>query len=116
MTVVAAIESRPAAPPAAPSNLPIQLDHEVRPVVNQLCVQAHDRVAGPDLRVVEESQLQLVDRSLNQRQQHRQVLPAGQATGQDHVCAPIIHPRNLETILVSERSEKLGGRLTDNIL
>ena len=67
--LVAAVERRATAPATAAGDVAVRLDDEVRAVVDQLRVDAHDRPAGRDLGVVEEAALQLGDRSVHQRRQ-----------------------------------------------
>jgi hypothetical protein len=87
--VIAAVEGGAAAPATAPNKQPAGLDHEVRPVVDQLPVEAHDRAARTDLSLVEVPLLQLVDGGLHQRSQRGDVAPGGQAADQRLLIAAL---------------------------
>ncbi len=113
--VVAAVERRAAAPAAAACELPVDLDNEVRPVVDQLRVQAHDRATRLDLGVVEEPLLQLGDRRAHQRQQQRDVIPGGEATGQGHGGANVALPSPAVRVLVCRCTIGYAGRLTTRL-
>jgi hypothetical protein len=53
--MTAAVQRGPPAPSPAACDLTIDLDHEVRAIVDQLHVEPHDRSARLDLGVVEEA-------------------------------------------------------------
>ena len=51
--LVAPIKRRSATPASAPRDDAFGFDHEVRPVINELGIEPHDRAARLDLRIVE---------------------------------------------------------------
>jgi hypothetical protein len=74
----------PSAPAAAAGHGAVDLDDEVRPVVDQLAVDAHDRLTRLDLVIVEESPLQLLDCCFHQWNQDSHVVAGGQSNGDRH--------------------------------
>lgn len=79
--MIAAVEGGPSAPSTAAGHGAVDLDDEVRSVIDELAVNAHDRFARLDLRVVEVVALQLLDGRLHQWDQDRHVIGGGQSDG-----------------------------------
>jgi hypothetical protein len=72
--MISAVQRGTTTPSAAPGQVAVALDDEVGRVIDELGVQPHDGVTSPDLMVVEEPDLQLVDRCLNEALKSRKVV------------------------------------------
>jgi hypothetical protein len=83
--VVVAVHRRAAAPAAAAGDIAVgRLDDEVRPVLDQLRVDAHHGAARLDLRLVEVGALQLGDGRVHDSRQARHVVERREARRELH--------------------------------
>ena len=88
--LVAPIKRRSATPASAPRDDAFGFDHEVRPIINELGIEPHDRAARLDLRIVEKVALEFVGCRVHYFDERRNVVLNGKSAREVH-CASVAH-------------------------